>query len=252
MNRVIPIGASLVEIMVAITLSLFLIAGVIKIVISNKHVYRLNTAYSELQENSRLIGLYLPKILRLSGYRTPVNDTTFPTLASLYPSSAPHIQVNNNSGNNHSDVLTVRYQGSADATVTDCLNQAVGANIIATNVFSINANNELQCQATNPTLGTTTTQILIPGVENMQVLYGEDINGDRQADRYVAPNFASLNINHVVSLRMSVLLRTTEEIDKTLDTNTYYLSGTTFNPTDDFRIRRVIHLTVHLRNVGSM
>lgn len=251
-------GASLVEIMVSLTLSMFLIGGVLHIFISNKQAYRLNSAYSEIQENGRFISHYLPNIIRQSGYRSPPDDAMFPALDDIFPAGSPHLQVANNTGTNGSDVITIRYQGSGsglgtpDGTVTDCLNQGVDAGVIATNVFSINANNELQCQATNPSVGAASTQVLISGVESMHVLYGEDLDNDRIADRYVAPNFAGININNIVSMRMSILISSSDEVVKAIDDNTYYLSGTVYNPADDFRIRKTISLTVHLRNVASL
>lgn len=251
-------GISLVEIMVSIAISFFLLAGVLQVFLNSKQAYRTSSAFGELQENIRFISDYLPRVVRMSGYRTTPADTMFTSLDTLFPQSSAHIQVVDNLGTNGSDILTIRYQGSGDGagnpdgTIRDCLNQAVDSNSVVINMFSINANDELECQAINPDAPTNVvTQILTPGVENMQILFGEDIDEDRYADRYVSPNFAGINLNNVVSVRISVLLKSTEEVHKTIDNNSYNLLGTVFTPTPDYRIRKPITLTVQLRNVVS-
>lgn len=251
-------GVSLIEILISITISLFLLGGVLQAFLNNKQAYRISSAFGELQENGRFLSDYLPRVIRMSGYRTPPVDTMFATTDTLYPSASSHIQVVDNLGENGSDIITVRYQGSGDGagnpdgTVRDCLNQSIDSNTIALSVFSINANDELVCQATNPNAPTNvSTEILVPGVENIQVLFGEDVDNDRSADRYVSANFAGINLNNVVSIRLSILLKSTNEIYKTIDNNSYNLLGTVYSPTPDYRIRKPMVFTIFLRNVAS-
>jgi type IV pilus assembly protein PilW len=99
-----------------------------------------------------------------------------------------------------------------------------------------------------------TTEILpqevIEGVENMQVLYGEDTAGnDLIADTYVTAD-AVTNWNNVVSARISLLMRTIkEDFTAPLNTNVYNLLGTAVDPNpDDHRRRRVFTSTIDIRN----
>ncbi len=251
-------GMTLVEILISITISLFILAGITQVFISSKQAYRLGSAFNEIQENGHFLSQYIPKIVNLSGYRTPPTDSMFAPLNDFFPVSAPHLQVINDLGTNGSDILTVRYQGSGDGAgnpdgfINDCLNQPLDTNNIVTNTFSINANQELECQSINPDAGGVSTQVLVSGVENMQILLGEDTDGDRFADRYVAPNFAGINVGNIVSMRMSVLVRSTNEIYKAIDNNTYNLLGTEFTPTPDYRIRKEYTFTIYLKNVFSL
>ena len=97
---------------------------------------------------------------------------------------------------------------------------------------------------------------LVSGVENMQILYGEDSDGDGVANRYRTAN-AVTDFQEVVSLRLSLLLRTEEPISNETNTQTYLLNGvtaasaTTINPFDDRRGRYVFTSTIKLRNRGS-
>jgi len=61
-------GLTLVELMVAMVISLFLIAGTITIFLSNKQAYRLNEASSRVQENSRFALDFMRRDVRMAGY----------------------------------------------------------------------------------------------------------------------------------------------------------------------------------------
>jgi type IV pilus assembly protein PilW len=86
---------------------------------------------------------------------------------------------------------------------------------------------------------------LVEGVENMQILYGEDTDSDRIPNRYLTVNGVG-NLANVVAVRASLLLRT-------LDNNllqlgqTYSYNGATVIATDR-RLRRTFTTTVNLRN----
>lgn len=62
------VGISLVELMVATTLSIILGAGVIQIFSSNKNTYRMQEAVSRLQENGRFATDFLTNDLRMAGF----------------------------------------------------------------------------------------------------------------------------------------------------------------------------------------
>ncbi len=89
-------------------------------------------------------------------------------------------------------------------------------------------------------------QELVDGVENMQVSYGEDTDNDGIANRYVGADNVVAMVN-VASVRISLLLRTADNIASSAQTYTYdgvdVVAG-------DLRIRRVFTTTVKLRNRG--
>lgn len=61
-------GFTLVELMIAATISLILLAGVTQVFISNKQTYRMNDALSRLQENARYAMHLLTSDLRMAGF----------------------------------------------------------------------------------------------------------------------------------------------------------------------------------------
>lgn len=100
-----------------------------------------------------------------------------------------------------------------------------------------------------------TPQELVEGVENMQILYGTDSNGDGRANQYfVAPTAVTDNI---VSVRISLLMSTPNQIPKRdNDTKVYKMISENdavnvrVTPIADRRIRKVFTTTIKLRNKG--
>ena len=94
---------------------------------------------------------------------------------------------------------------------------------------------------------------LIDGVENMQILYGEDTSGNRVANVY-ANATAVTNWEDVVSVKLALLFATVDEdFTAPLDTTNNYqlLNAAPFDPTpvaDDHRRRKIVEATVSLRN----
>jgi type IV pilus assembly protein PilW len=95
-------------------------------------------------------------------------------------------------------------------------------------------------------------QPIVPGVENMQIVYGEDIDGDEQADRYV--NVDDVNdFENIMSVRISLLVRSPDA--NNTDPAPYTMEGITVDvddiePADNglFHNRRVYTTTIALRN----
>ncbi|MEW5973560.1 MAG: PilW family protein [Pseudomonadota bacterium] len=86
---------------------------------------------------------------------------------------------------------------------------------------------------------------LVEGIENMQVEYGEDADGDRDADAYRKAKDVT-DWNRVVSTRISLLVRGRDA--NALDASQpYTYDGQTVTPTDR-RMRRVATYVVTLRN----
>ncbi len=96
---------------------------------------------------------------------------------------------------------------------------------------------------------------LVEGIENMQLLYGENIDGDNRntADTYVSANLVS-NWANVVSVRITLLVQSVE--DNLLPAaQAYTFNGVIYdgaagngNLPNDNRLRRVFTSTISLRN----
>lgn len=85
---------------------------------------------------------------------------------------------------------------------------------------------------------------LAEGVENMQILYGEDTDDDDSVNRYVTADDVS-DMNEVIALRTSYLLRSPTGATTAEQTYTYNGAETT---TDDGRLREAYETTSTIRN----
>jgi type IV pilus assembly protein PilW len=104
--------------------------------------------------------------------------------------------------------------------------------------------------------GTTvnmTTECIAAGIENLQVEYGIDSNGDGSVDSYISASTAAdaAEIETAVSVRVYMLARTTDVDRAYTNDKTYALSNaTSFSPDDAFR-RRVYTTTVSVPNLRN-
>jgi type IV pilus assembly protein PilW len=108
---------------------------------------------------------------------------------------------------------------------------------------------------TNPSLwrivGSDAPQELIEGIEVMQMLYGQDTDGDRLVNSYVTAD-AVTNWSNVISVSFAMLIRSVEPNSPELDTRTYtLLPGTTAGPFNDHYERTLYTTTVTLRNTTT-
>lgn len=69
-------GFGIIELMIAVTLSLILLAGISNIFLGSKKSYRLNEASSRVQENGRFAVEFLTKEMRQAGYLGCANPKT--------------------------------------------------------------------------------------------------------------------------------------------------------------------------------
>lgn len=101
--------------------------------------------------------------------------------------------------------------------------------------------------------GLNPPQELAEGIENMQVLYGEDTDGNQTPDVYRTAD-AVMDWGNVVSLEIALLAASTDGRVGDEDTRTFDLLGETVDPTaggtlpSDGRLRRVVSFTIAMRN----
>lgn len=94
-------------------------------------------------------------------------------------------------------------------------------------------------------IGTKSAEELVRGVENMQIEYGEDLDGDWTADVYRSADMVAAWKN-VVSVRISLLMQTIEN-NIASQPQPYTFHGATTTPTDR-RLRQAFTMVVALRN----
>jgi type IV pilus assembly protein PilW len=94
---------------------------------------------------------------------------------------------------------------------------------------------------------TMQTECIAQGIENLQVEYGLDLNGDGDVNRYL-PNPTLTQMQQVISARVYLLARTLDEDFAYSDPRSYAVSNApAYNPNDNFH-RRLYQVTVRMPN----
>ena len=261
-------GFSLIELMIAMTIGLVISLVVGQLFLGSRAAFTSTDNLSRLQENSRYALTLITRELRSTSFRS---DPRVPR-PTAYPLATTPSLNGADGGGTASDQITVRFQGSgngtgtADGTVQDCVGQLIDYGTAVVNTLFIqpdttNGNEPtLFCNSTGATtcaVGAAGCFPVVPGVENMQILYGEDTgaapyttNPDGSIDRWVTAAAGNVsNWDNVLSVRVSLLLRTADRVGATSDTKIYAMSGTNVAaPGNDTRLRRVYTSVINLRN----
>ncbi len=264
-------GLTLIEIMVALLIGAFLLAGVIKIFIVNKQTYRVQENLSRMQENGRFAMDYLSRYIRLAGYiaNDPRvnNDDQFNSdqtaiIEHTFISPKTLIKGDNNTGLNNSDNITVRFKADPDDynPLTDCLGDKVAKNAIATNQFFLELVNNQPTLYCDPQHSAgkdalekdESKQPVIDGVENMQIRYCEKLSSVDNLRCVTANNIT--NWNDIRSVKISLLMRSADN-GLTSQPQSYQWDANGDGkdddppptPTDKY-LRRVFTTTISLRN----
>ena len=186
-------GISLVEVLVALVISLFLLGGIVQVYLGNKTTFKFTNALSEIQENGRFALDTMSQDLRMSNewgcvpFNPADTDNINNTLAAAtvpgYNSNfhdfvnEEAIEGTNNAGLNGSDTITVRGSKPGQANVESPFYPTGTARLTTTNTGRIGANDIVlvtRCGA-NDLLVAAEADIL-------RVTTSISINGNTQTD----------------------------------------------------------------------
>ncbi len=263
-------GLSLFELLIAMFIGLFLLAGISSSYLTSKKTSIKRTQYSELEDNGRVALEIIHRTLEHTGYTTsqdnPLEDkfilsdvnskTCNDASASvlLDPTKFPDPD---DYDDDASDSIGVVYLGSADISV-DCAGSPLIASCQLPNVgnadvariysaFFVDKTDatqapKLQCAGSRSTELVTIAE----GVENMQILYGVDVNNDNTVIRYVSEP-ADDDWDKVISIQVGLLMRSLKEVNEIATERKFSLLDTPITTNDRYQ-RAVFSTTVSLRN----
>jgi type IV pilus assembly protein PilW len=243
-------GFTLLELMIAMAIGLLLTVLVAQLFVTSRQAYATTDDVSRLQENMRLASEIIGRTVRAVGYMSAPN--TYSVATDGYPgvfTTSPALEGTDAGRGGGPDSFTARYEGSGELrgttnnTLVDCLGNPTTAGVISTNVFTIQMD-----PATNATGLFCNGTLIAPYVENMQVTYGTDVNGDANVDFFLEIA-TGINTESIVAMRIALLFRSPNaNIRPNPDTTVYNLNGVTFGPFNDTYIRRPLTMTIALRN----
>jgi type IV pilus assembly protein PilW len=236
-------GFTLVELIVALAVSLILLAGVIQVYLSSKQAYRVQDNIARIQENGRLAIDFLSRYIRLAGYRS-----TLRTSSDQIFTAGTNQVISGTETSGQPDSVTVNFQSDGD--MVDCLGNSVSDGFLSRDTFQLTGG-ELQCRSQgNAATPTDTVQSLVGGIQDMQITYG--VNAANAFPPVVSQYMTATQVSDanawekVVSVRVTLLVQSPE--DNVADApQAYTFNGTPTTPTDR-RLRHVFTTTINLRN----
>jgi len=245
-------GLSLVEMMVALSIGLLLMVSVGYIISGSLQIFRVQGESARIQESGRFIMDILGRQITQAGYAaisTNYTDTKLGFDPSIKPIFGEHGVVATRTGErkNGSDYMVLSFDAS-----TDCQGNAAASGTVQ-NEFYLNTSEELVCAS-----GGGAPEVLANGVEDFQVLYGVDSNGDADGvysiDRYKAQPVYNADPlldewRKVRTVRVCVVVKAYSKGTSPTVQQYQDCSGVT-QTAPDTRLRRVLAATFHLRNRG--
>jgi type IV pilus assembly protein PilW len=199
-------GYSLIELSVAILVSLFLLAGVLTVVQNNGRAFRNQSQLAQMQDGARLALTMIADIIQIAGYfPNPTANTAVSMLPATGPFAAGQPITGTYSVSAPGDTVAVRFATASGDGILNCSGSpnATGANKVYVNTFSVVAG-QLVCTLNG------TQYALVAGVQNLNVLYGVKTNfavDDNTADTYQRANqMTAANWSNVISVKFTLTL----------------------------------------------
>jgi type IV pilus assembly protein PilW len=180
-------GFTLVEIMVALTIGIFLTGALLTIVQSNRRVFGEQNQLAQLQDNERMAMTMMTDVIESAGYfPDPVHNSLGTALPLSGVFAAGQSIYGTYSATAPGDQIQVRYMTAPSDGILNCSglpnpNPVGGLNIVYLNSFAV-LNGQLVCTVTMNG-GAPTAYPLVGGltgsgldITNMTVLYGVKAN----------------------------------------------------------------------------
>lgn len=245
-------GTTIVELMISMTISLFLIAGVVQFMVSNKRTFLYAQQLSQSEENGRFASFILAKEIRMSGYNN-ATSTAVP-LPFFGNCDDDWCSKDQDTSLEPSDRIAIQYDPMNDK---DCNgNATVLSTDIVINVYWVepdltnNGENSLYCQGYNATtkVAYSDPQALIGGIETVQFLYGVHDDPDfNNLTKYVSSDEVE-EWENIYSVKLAVLSKSMGNFSAIRNTKTYtLLDGETLSY-DDGLSRSIYSTTVSINN----
>ena len=271
-------GFSLISLLVATAISLFIMGAAGKIYIDSKNTFNVRNAISAATENGRYAISDIHQTLVMAGRGITASEENTDNTRSLAPLDTSLDTGIYDAGENpdESDIVAVRYRiGPSCASHIDISKIDPDTGIRVPNTDKPPAtiryrikNDALMCEADKEGDGTFNyKQPITSGIKLMRVLYGVDDDSDGHANRYLTASkvdelesdstsgSASEKWSSVVSLRIGLIASSDNfEIPKPLQPASpqmLNLLGMPYTAPDKKHIYRAFSTTISLRNLAA-
>ena len=233
-------GFTIVELLIAGTLGLILLAGVIQLFTGSQRTYTLQNELAGLQEDGRFALMILERQLQKSSWNPDVV-------------ADPPIAIDiTNSEDGANDSVVLSFKGEIDGVDNlDCNNIAIADGVVVNKFYVVN--DELMCQGN----GGGDPQVFVDNVDKFQLLYGVETDlecPDGVVNSYMTKTElnGSILASRILSVRFALLLKSGRNLLSTAAADTYQMLDESYTPTADKLVRRLFQQTVFMPNAVYM
>ncbi|GJG96623.1 PilW family protein [Cupriavidus pauculus] len=287
-------GFTLVELMVTLVISLLVLMAGLSFYMMSRSSYETINDSANLEERGNFALSIVTRLMRQTAYVPVVPNTggmmyvPDPMIVGIdncsNPNNSETLACGAGGGINASDAIIVRYfgvgqqadQSKPDESVVDCSGQGVASYTDSDKAASqrglsilyigngANGKPSLMCKYREraasgvETTDTYQTQELVPGVENLQLLYGMSTNGDDVPDKYVTGTGITTDADwrNVKTVKVAMIVRadsTSADAGApaaiSLFGPLYSGDNATYTPTVDVKsARKLYYATIQIRN----
>jgi type IV pilus assembly protein PilW len=175
-------GFTLIEILIALLVGLFLMGALLTVVQTNRRVFGEQNQLAQLQDNERMALTMMGDVIQSAGYfpqSTPLTTTLTTTLTAAGPFAIGQSIYGVNTGTSFGDQIQARYMTAGGDNILNCSglpNPVGGPNTLYTNVFQV-LNGQLVCTM-NGTPYTLVGGVTGSGLDitSLTILYGVKAN----------------------------------------------------------------------------
>lgn len=205
-------GLSLISLLIALTIGIFLLAGLFDLWLQTRNTFNAQGALSQLQDNERVALTNMASIVQNGGFYpladnyatsppspllTPANVFTISSGAGSFTTAGQYIYgTKGTSGiSSNSDTLYVRFM--SDGNALDCLGQKQSDRSLVTNTYTVDTKGQLVCGVTSVSSAgastVTASQPIINDIASgsatsglqMTISYGVDPGNTGSATQYM-------------------------------------------------------------------
>lgn len=252
-------GFTLVEMMIAVAISLILLTGVLHIVLSNRNSLRTQNALADLQSRARLLNVTLDDTVASAGYHSVPSQP----LDAVFKKNtgSPAFKSNNAVVAANKNVLRVRFQ--AAGSLHDCFGNKVGhfpdnqASAVPARIstkrsnFALRHENKtLKCKPYDTNMDVDTrNHTLLKGVRHLRLRFGLNTQDNRRVDTYT-DDLDKSQQEDVVTIRLQVLLQTRKKrvLSTPINREFKFVDGSNISIDKSRRAFLMFDRTVVLRN----
>jgi type IV pilus assembly protein PilW len=197
-------GFTMIELMVALVIGLFLLGALSVLAFDNKRAFTGQNDLAQIQDNERLASTIMTDVIQTAGYYPNPQANTAVTMMPAVPGMTAGQAMLGATG----DSITIRYATNNKDGVILCdgSDNETGATTYFANTFSVNATNQLVCTLTSGN-GAAVTYPLVNNVSSLSILYGVNSAGNgNNVDAYMttAQVIAANAWTNVVSVQITI------------------------------------------------